>query len=327
MSAIDILPDDEDTQIVDSVIDVIDAEFPLDRLQVRGGATLTSAQWRMASEMGWLNLSLMEAQGGLSLGVTTEALLHREFGRKLISPSLLATSAVVHFAAENGEETIRYLSGERIGAFALTHANGFYFIDAQRADSVVAPSGNGYDLIDLSDLQMGVTLDAMDPTLPLVEGRGAGARRRMSETNALRIGLLLSATLSGIADAAAHMATEYAKIREQFGKPIGSFQAIGHACADAAMRSEAAQVQVLFSAIALRDGHPDARFQVASAARTAANAAFANATMNIHTHGGMGYSAECRAHLYLKRAVLLQRLISPLTSDTKILLGEGAILE
>lgn len=327
MSFIDILPDAEETQIVDSVVDVTTGEFPLERLQERHGASLTPAQWTLAAEMGWFGLTLDEAQGGLGLGVTIEALLHREFGRNLLSPNLVATSAMALLIAQSGGQENGYLTGERRAAFALAQGQGFCLVDAEGVDTVLVPSDNGLLMLDMQDVRSGSGLEGIDSTLPLVRGECEVMAKPVPEAVSLHVELLLAAALSGMADAAAQMATEYAKIRHQFGKPIGSFQAIGHACADASMRSEAAHAQVLFAAIALRDDHADARFQVASAARVAAQAAFVNATMNIHTHGGMGYSAECQAHFYLKRSLLLQRLVNPLANDKGTLLGEGAVLQ
>jgi alkylation response protein AidB-like acyl-CoA dehydrogenase len=75
-----------------------------------------------------------------------------------------------------------------------------------------------------------------------------------------------------------------------------------------ALRSRAALAQTAFAAIAERDGRPDATFQVAAAAIVASDAALLNATMAIRVHGGLGFTAECDVHHYLKRAHLLERL-------------------
>jgi alkylation response protein AidB-like acyl-CoA dehydrogenase len=102
------------------------------------------------------------------------------------------------------------------------------------------------------------------------------------------------------------MAVEYAKDRVQFGRPIGSFQAVKHRCADMAVRAEVARSLTTFAALALRDGEPDAPRHVLEAKALAVDAALANAHDDVQNHGGMGFTWEADAHLYLKRAWVLE---------------------
>src|SRR5690606_33176714 len=114
--------------------------------------------------------------------------------------------------------------------------------------------------------------------------------------------VLASAFLAGLAEAARDMATEHARTRIQFGKPIGVNQAIKHVCADMAVAADAAISQTLFAAIALQSGRGDSMFQVLAAKSVATRAAIDNAANGIQVHGGMGYTFEHNAHLVLKRA-------------------------
>jgi alkylation response protein AidB-like acyl-CoA dehydrogenase len=116
---------------------------------------------------------------------------------------------------------------------------------------------------------------------------------------------LASAVLVGISQAVTELAVEHAKNRVQFGRPIGVNQAIKHACVDMAVSTEAALQQTLFGAISLRSGRTDAEFQVLAAKVVAGRAAIDNAAHCIQIHGGMGYTDEHNAHLYLKRAHVL----------------------
>ncbi len=116
---------------------------------------------------------------------------------------------------------------------------------------------------------------------------------------------LASAVLVGISQAVTDLSVEHAKNRVQFGRPIGVNQAIKHACVDMAVSTEAALQQTLFGAISLRSGRPDAEFQVLAAKVVAGRAAIDNAAHCIQVHGGMGYTDEHNAHLYLKRAHVL----------------------
>ena len=120
--------------------------------------------------------------------------------------------------------------------------------------------------------------------------------------------LLVSAQLLGVAQAALALAVSYAKLREQFGRPIGSFQAIKHHCADMAVRVELLSAQLDMAAIAARDGRDDATFQIAALRRLAPKAALANARRAIQIHGGIGFSAEADPHQLLKHAHMLRQL-------------------
>ena len=105
------------------------------------------------------------------------------------------------------------------------------------------------------------------------------------------------------------LAVTYAQTREQFGRPIGGFQAIKHHCANMALGVEMLDAQLDFAAITLRDGLPDAGFQIAALTRLAPRTALSVARSGIQIGGGMGFSGEGDAHLYLKQAHVLGALI------------------
>jgi alkylation response protein AidB-like acyl-CoA dehydrogenase len=134
--------------------------------------------------------------------------------------------------------------------------------------------------------------------------------RPLAEANpaqVLRMRLLEAAVLAGIARAALDMAVAYAGMREQFGRPIGTFQAVKHHCANMALAARCASDQLSFAAVALDDvasGEPraDTALQVESALYVAASAALENCAKNIQVHGGMGFSDEADPHKLLKRA-------------------------
>jgi hypothetical protein len=98
------------------------------------------------------------------------------------------------------------------------------------------------------------------------------------------------------------MSVDYGKVRHQFGKPIGSFQAVKHRCADMAVRAEMARSATIYATVSVRDGAADADFQVSVAKLLCANAYIQNSADNVQNHGGMGFTWECDAHLYVKRA-------------------------
>ena len=100
------------------------------------------------------------------------------------------------------------------------------------------------------------------------------------------------------------MAVSYAGVRQQFGRVIGSFQAIKHHCANMASGARRSRDQTTFAAIALDDGRDDAELQIECALLTAGTVALRNAALNIQIHGAIGFSDEADPHLLVKRAQL-----------------------
>ena len=134
---------------------------------------------------------------------------------------------------------------------------------------------------------------------------------------ALRLRLLDAAALAGLAEAALDMAVAYAGIREQFGRPIGSFQAVKHRCADMALASRSARDLVTFAAVAFQDDRPDASMLIEGAMFIAGTAALDNSGANIQIHGGIGFSDEADPHLLLKRTRVLLALAGGLEAASE----------
>jgi alkylation response protein AidB-like acyl-CoA dehydrogenase len=202
--------------------------------------------------------------------------------------------------------------GARVGlAIAAAKAGDCYLLAAQQADLLLIVDKGRLALVPAADAADRVTRDPLDGTVDLqraVLRPGEAAAARLTEAGYDRFLVLLAAYQLGIAEAALRVAVEYSKLREQFGRPIGAFQSIKHLCADARMRNEAAQFQTIYAGLASHDGHDDARAQALSALIVAEQAAILNAEAAIQIHGGMGFTDECTAHLFLKRARLMSRL-------------------
>ena len=114
--------------------------------------------------------------------------------------------------------------------------------------------------------------------------------------------VLVAAEAVGVAERTLEQSVEYAKVRQQFGKPIGTFQAIKHRCADMAVRAEVARSATTYAAVALGEREPDAARQAHVAKALAADAARLNASDTVQIHGGMGYTWEADPHLYYRRS-------------------------
>lgn len=328
---IDFLPDTEQQQIVDAVATVLTERFPLGRHRTHGpGGTMPAAVWNEISELGWFGLGLSEELGGVGYSVREDVLVARECGRQLAPMSILGSILGARIAAQAGDIAlvadivtgtnkvalalpVDFSAGTPSGAtFAPEAVTGRWLvIDGNDAAFVAGWSETHAFLIPSGCHASSEAQHSLDWTVDstLLEYAGALPRLSTDAGNIARLAsLLCAAMLSGIAEATRDMAVGYAKEREQFGQPIGAFQSIKHLCADMALRCEAASSQVLYAAVAERDEVGDRSFHVSAAKLLASNAALQNAATNIQIHGGMGFTAECDAHLYLKRAHLLDQL-------------------
>jgi alkylation response protein AidB-like acyl-CoA dehydrogenase len=293
---IDLLPDETQRTLAESFAEILAAEAPLSRLH--GDPQGDRALIRQLATLGWLGLGLPEARGGLGCGATEEILLMREAGRRLIGPGLAATMLAAHIAEDGGP----FVRGERFAAIAIPDGDGGHLLlDDAHADAIVAVSGGGVELVERHCVANRTETRAIDDSVALARAAlQAGGDIRPAG----RLTLWSAAVLTGMAEAARDMATGYAKLREQFGQPIGAFQAIKHRCADMALRCEAAWSQTVFAALALDAARDDADFQLAAARLVAGDAALANARGNVQIHGGIGFTEECDAQLLVRRTQL-----------------------
>jgi alkylation response protein AidB-like acyl-CoA dehydrogenase len=126
-------------------------------------------------------------------------------------------------------------------------------------------------------------------------------------------GVLLTAAMQlGIAEATRDRSVAYAKVREQYGKPIGSFQAIKHVCAEMAVRCESVMSMLYHAAIVLNNPNgpygENSVFDTLAVKLLASQAAQQNSNEAVQVHGGMGFTQEMDIHLFVKRAQLLDQL-------------------
>jgi hypothetical protein len=210
-------------------------------------------------------------------------------------------------------------------------AGEYHLIDAEEAELLLVWRDQGAGLVRRADFENLAAVTPFDDSTGLERGKlnagaaliwVAAAERNFSEVATL----LTAAQLAGVAAAARDLAVEYAKIREQFGQPIGAFQAIKHRCADMAVAAEAAHAQICFAALMLLHETPDTPFQIAVAAVLSAKSALENARSGIQIHGGIGFTADCNAHWYLKRAHLLEQLAGASAVHRQALLNADPVL-
>lgn len=319
---IDLNTTDDQRQIVDSINDFLSAEMPIERFAAgKNSRAHERDRWKQMAELGWFSLGLPEAVGGVGLSVVEEVLLLRACGEALLSPSVGATVLAAHIAARARKKDVlqRLVAGEARVVFAQVESAAragnpaCRLIDCSEGDLVLVVKEDSSSLFEAAAFRNAATVQSIDESLMLHTADAPEAEPVAHvpvETwdYGPRAKLLLAAMLVGISNGALKLAVEYAKVRYQFGRPIGSFQAVKHMCADMAVRNESIGTQLIFATLSQREKHPGSRAHIIAAKMLAGEAAIANGAECIQIHGGIGFTQEAHAHRFLKRAHLLHRL-------------------
>jgi len=287
-----------------------DGRMPVDSLRERDKTGFERALWGELAEMGVFSLRQPEDQGGIGLGSADAVIVFAELGRRLVPGPLLWTHLATGLVEGAG-------SGEAVvgGVEVPRRASDPILVEHfDQLDALLVVREDGIDLVAPGTLSARPVATPLDPFTPLHHvaalpegdriGDAAAAARLRLEGAALAAGQLL-----GIAEMSQELATEYAKKREQFGRPIGGFQAIKHILADCYTRQEIARAAVYAGGATLDDpGVGDVARAVTTAKLVAGEAAMKNARACIQVHGGMGYTWEIPAHYYLKRTWVLENV-------------------
>jgi 3-oxochol-4-en-24-oyl-CoA dehydrogenase len=288
------------------------------------------AFWAELGGLGLLGLHISEEHGGSGFGLAETLVVAEQMGRYLAPGPFVPTVMASAVLAVAGPEDLRkrllpaLADGSVIGAVALggevRHANGAatgkagVVISGHLADVLLVPAGDDVLVIekagggvqaevpanlDQSRRAARVRLDAAPATvLPGARGLLTGVARAV-----------LAAEAAGIAGETTEQAAEYAKIRQQFGRPIATFQAVKHHCANMLVAAELAAAAGWDAGRAGIDGGDQLRYTAAIAAALAVPAAVSNASLNIQVHGGIGFTWEHDAHLYLRRAAAIAAVV------------------
>ena len=291
--------------------------------------------WRAAADQGLHGVHLAESVGGQGFGILELAVVLAEFGRGAVPgpfvPSAIASALI---SAHDPDSMLLgdLASGAVIAAYALessltaTRQDDVLVIGgearsvpaAAQATLLVLPvstdTGTAWVELDAGELDV-EQVASVDPLRPVAHVRASevavGEDRVLSNltSTAARaiVSTLLSAEAIGVARWATETASAYAKIREQFGRPIGQFQAIKHKCAEMIARTERATAAVWDAARALDEGmeKPEsaAEFAAAVAATLAPSAAQSCTQDCIQVHGGIGFTWEHDTNIYYRRAL------------------------
>jgi alkylation response protein AidB-like acyl-CoA dehydrogenase len=293
----------------------------------------TDDQWSAVAELGWAGVVISEEHGGLGFGVLELALIGEELGYALAPTPLLPSiwGAVLLEAAGRDAEKRRWLPALAAGEARATVSLCDQPADtplavrdgviggrvlavphADCADLLVVAAGGDWHLVEMQAPGVGVQPQtSLDPTrkLATVELDGVAATPLDAEgrSGALELAhavLLtsLAAESVGVAQRTMEMAVDYARDREQFGRPIGSYQAIAHRCAQMLLETEGARSLSYGAAYAVDHAPGTAPRAAAMAKAYAGDAGFRVSASALQVHGGIGFTWEHDLHFFLKRA-------------------------
>ncbi len=337
----DLMPTADQDAIRESVRAFLDAELPMSRVRalLEADAAAYDALWREAAALGFFGLALPEAHGGAGYALTEELVLFEELGRTLApGPWLGSVLAGQALAAAGDAAVAGVVAGTTRVALCIDPVGGALTVHdgrltGTRGAVLGAALADAFLVVDEAvhfvprdrgvQVASGPSLDATNPAGTVTFAGAPATRLPVAPATLRRAAIVLACAeaVGGIARTV-EMSVEYAKVRQQFGKPIGSFQAVKHRCADMAVRAEVARSATTYAAVAVRDGAPDADFQVAVAKVLCANAYVQNAADNVQNHGGMGFTWECDAHLFVKRSRAFETTIGPRRSQLDALVAE-----
>jgi alkylation response protein AidB-like acyl-CoA dehydrogenase len=287
--------------------------------------------WSAMADQGWLAIELPEDDGGLGLGMVELAVLCEEIGRRLVAAPFLPT--IVALGALCGEEARADAAtkewrealgqGDAVGCVAaapgsngltVSGSEGQVRLSGRTPPVAYAPAADVAVVlaVDLRTEGRPAPLSAMDRTreLGVLDFDGTPARLVGGEEAATllvdRAATLASAEMLGAADHVLALTVQYAKDRVQFGKPIGSFQAVKHMLADALVDVEGMRSTAYYAAWCAAAGDPERSLSASMAKAWCSDASRRVMAAGLQVHGGIGFTWEHDMHLYLKRAQLDQ---------------------
>ncbi len=288
---------------------LLDAEVSPDVIRAGwpgGDHALVRAAWQKLAGVGAIGTLVPEERGGLGLDETSLVPLLEEIGRSGL-PGPAAETIAVAAPLLRGERLAGMLAGHMMAAAQLGTDDLVPY--GEHAALIVLRAGGTLRVYerDALELEACPATDGSRGVVRLLRRPTAGGTVLTDDPAALESawqrGVLgTSALLTGLAARMLALTVEYVRRREQFGRPIGSFQAIKHALADALVAVEFARPVLLGAAWAQAAGTADAAAQASAAKVLACDAARLVARTALQCHGAIGYTTEYDLHLYAKRA-------------------------
>jgi alkylation response protein AidB-like acyl-CoA dehydrogenase len=328
---------DDQLALRDAARDLLDGLASTAQVRAHSDGTdlYDAALWAAMVEQGWLGVALPEESGGLGLGAVELAVMLEEVGRHVAPVPFRSTTLALGACARAGRDgaVAALLSGEHIACIAWSRrgdavratpdGDGWTLsgradpvVDAPAADLAIVPAigpdGPALFAVSLSEQGRPAREAAMDLTRPL-------GWLHLDATPAQHLGgseavdtlldhgaTFTAAEMLGSASRVLEMATDYAKERVQFGRPIGSFQAVKHRCADMLVDVEGMRSTVYWAAWCIGAADPDASIAASTAKTWCSDASKRVMASGLQVHGGIGFTWEHDLHFFLKRAQLDQ---------------------
>jgi len=286
------------------------------RNSLAGNGGQDEARWRALLDTGLAGMLLPESAGGLALTEVDFVLIAEACGYYALPEPLVEHAGIAAplLAAAGAEPTLmeRVATGEAL--LAIGHPINPLVADADRATHLLLHAQDEIHLLPASAVQL-KRQESIDPFrrlfsvswTPNTSSRIAEANTTPALWNATldRGALFTAAQCLGLAQRAGDLAVAYAKERKQFGKPIGSYQAVKHLLANVQVKIEFARPVVYAAAAEIGNADAMSRARVSHAKLAAAEAADQAVRSALQVHGAMGYSWEVDLHFYLKRVLAL----------------------
>ncbi len=303
---------DDQIALRDGARELLDGLASPARVRAHTGteAAYDAALWAAMAEQGWLGIEVAEAAGGVGLGTVEVAVLGEELGRHAAPapfvPTVLAIDAFGH--AGEVEWVERLMAGDALACIAWDPAAPVPY--APSADVAVVLVDDGVYAMEIGerprrqpamDLTRELGWLAFDPARARKLG-GADARARLLDRGAT----FTAADLLGSASRALELAVEHAKDRVQFDRPIGSFQAVKHRCADMLVDVEGMRSTVYWAAWCIGAADDEAHVAASTAKTWCSDASKRVMSSALQVHGGIGFTWEHDLHFFMKRAQLDQ---------------------
>jgi len=311
---------DEQQEIKRTAHEFLAARFKPEKVRELAEArAYDDALWKEISDLGWPGIAIAEEDGGQGLGMVELAVLLEESGYACAPSALLGTAgaALVISAAGSDEQRSEWLpklaSGEATGAFGgFADGTSTLFCDLPSADVVVTFDGEGALLAPKSEVEF-EPFEAIDATRSYGLVSEAAGERVPGDVDGGRdrVAVAIAAELTGVAQRALEMAVEYARDRQQFGRPIGAYQAVGHRCAAMLLATEESRSLTYYAAWTA-DAEPESLPMAAAMAGTrAADAGWQVPASALQVFGGIGFTWEHDLQFWLKRGRVAGRMLGP----------------
>ncbi|GAB6987555.1 acyl-CoA dehydrogenase family protein [Nocardioides pyridinolyticus] len=308
-----------------------EAEYDVERLRLdwESNGRVDEAAWRKLASMGFFGLPVPERDGGLGQGVVELALVVEESGRAAYSAPLLETLAAVPTLVDAGPSADMWLesivAGDRCAVVALPgqrHAAGF-----DRPAWVLAGSDNSLSIIDAKSVpqQRLASIDAARPIFALPDSSAEATRLAGSDAAARLEATVLTLTaayLLGLSARLLELTVLYTEQRFQFGRAIGSFQAVKHKLADVATGVELARPSMWVAAHRIDRNDPQAPLSALVAKAFATRIARLANEAALQCHGAMGFTMEFDLHMWLKRGKVMEQFYGAPTAVTSRIAAE-----